>query len=329
MALNGGLRYNLRDLEFKAYYSYLDQNLGLLRSSVVESGTAIVRALGATEPNIIGSFSYDINAPNQVTQHHLGKVEANWRYADDAKLTFRFGSQFNNRKEFDIRRNIDLPIINLDLVTNDFQIDWEHPEWLRLDGLIGVQVFTQNSDNNPGTQTTPFIPNYNTFRVSTFITESLSNRNSSFEFGLRLDHENNNVRGRDNRQQIFRDQYSFTNLTASLGYIRSFTDNSTFRSNLATAWRTPNMAELYSFGQHGFRSSFGLLRYYNDENENGRLRTNRVTSLQASGVSPEKGYKWINEWQAKTKSSIFTVTAYTNYIENFIFDRPFSHHWYH
>ena len=39
-----------------------------------------------------------------------------------------------------------------------------------------------------------------------------------------------------------------------------------FRTNLGSAWRTPNMAELYSFGSHGFKNSFGLLRYYYNEN---------------------------------------------------------------
>jgi iron complex outermembrane receptor protein len=84
------------------------------------------------------------------------------------------------------------------------------------------------------------------------------------------------------------------------------------------------MAELFSFGQHGFKTSFGLLRYYTDETNGGALRTNRVTALEESNVSPEKGYKWINEWRIKQKTNTFTITAYTNYIQNFIFDRPLA-----
>ncbi|MEM9847647.1 MAG: TonB-dependent receptor [Bacteroidota bacterium] len=324
ISVNGGLRYRKNDWNFKAYYSYLGQNLGLLRSSVVSSGTAIVRAINSDTPIIIRDFSYDLNEPNQLAQHHLGKIEADWQYADDAKLTFRLGSQLNQRDEFDVRRNADLPIIDLDLITNELQIDWEHPEWLQLDGLIGVQAFTQNNDNNPGTKATPFIPNYNTFRFSTFVIESLESNRSTFELGVRLDYEYNNVRGREPNQDVFRDAYSFVNFTSSLGYILNFSDDHTFRTNLATAWRTPNMAELFSFGQHGFRTSFGLLRYYTDDNENGALRTNRVTALRESTVAPEKGYKWINEWRTKKQSNTYTLTAYVNYIENFIFNRPIA-----
>jgi iron complex outermembrane receptor protein len=324
-AINGGLGYHLKDLDFKIYYSYLNQNLGLLRSSIADSGTAFVRAINSDKPIIINEFSYDINQPSQLVQHHLGKVEVDWRYTDDAKLTLRIGSQLNKREEYDVRRNAELPIFDLDLITNDFQLDWKHPDWFQLNGLVGLQVFTQNNDNNPGTQTTPFIPNYNTFRFSAFAIESYKKSKNTFELGIRLDHEYNNVRGRETSQNIFRDNYNFTNLTASLGYIRQISNNTTFRTNLGTAWRTPNVAELYSFGQRGFKSSFGLLRYYfSDENEIGKLKTDKVIALEESNVVPEIGYKFINEWRTQKKTNTYTFTAYTHYIQNFIFERPLA-----
>jgi iron complex outermembrane receptor protein len=150
--------------------------------------------------------------------------------------------------------------------------------------------------------------------------ESLKIGLNTVELGLRVDLENNNVRGRETNQDIFQDQYNFTNLTSSIGLVREFSDNSTFRTNIGTAWRAPNMAELYSFGQHGFKTSFGLLRYYT--NKEGKLRTDRVIKIADSQVAPEKGYKWINEWQTKQEKNTYTVTVYSHYIENYIFDRP-------
>ena len=320
--MNGGVRYHLKDWDVKIHYSYLDQNLALLRSSVAHSGTALVNAINASEPAIVLPFSYNINQPYQAIQHHLGKAEINWWYSDDAKLMFRFGKQLNKRDEFDVRRNADRPIIDLDLVTEDYQVEWKHPDWLRLNGLVGVQVFTQNNDNNPGTSTTPFIPNYNTLRYSGFIIENLNQNKNTYEVGFRIDYEYNNVRGRETNQDIFRDNYSFTNLTSSLGYIRQVSDNTTFRTNLGTAWRTPNMAELYSFGQHGFKTSYGLLRYY--FNESDELRTDKVATINESSIEPEKGYKWINEWQKVKKSNTITVTLYSHFIENYVFDRPYA-----
>ncbi|KXX69955.1 TonB-dependent receptor domain-containing protein [Flammeovirga sp. SJP92] len=319
-AFNAGVKYKYNAFDFKLYYSFVDQNLALLRSSIAESGDSFVRAINSDRPLIIKPFSYDINEPNQETQHHLTKAEINWWYSDEERIVFRVGRQLNQRNEYDVRRNSYKPIIDLDLTTSDYQLEWYHKNWLQLNGIMGLQVFTQDNNNNPGTDTTPFIPNYNTLRFSGFVTERFTKDKNTFEVGVRMDYENNNVRGRDISQNVFRDDYSFLNLTTSLGLVRQLSENATFRTNFGTAWRTPNMEELFSFGQHGFKYTYGMLRYY--MNENGDLKTDKVTPLSESGVRPEKGYKWINEWKIKQKTNDFTLTAYTHYIENYVYERP-------
>ncbi|MEO1010152.1 MAG: TonB-dependent receptor [Bacteroidota bacterium] len=314
-----GVLRHIKDWDFTFHYSFVDQNLALLRSSIAGSLEDFNRLINADEPIIVNPFSYDINEPSQTTQHHLAKAEVNWWYANEAKLSLIGGVQFNKRAEFDVRRDADLPIIDLDLLTYDYQLEWEHPNWNGLDGLLGVQYFSQNNDNNPGTNTTPFIPNYNSDRFSAFAIESLVFGKNTLEAGVRFDFESNDVRGRETNQDIFRDNYSFTNFTASFGYIRKFSENSTFRTNLGTAWRTPNVAELFSFGQHGFKTIFGLLRFTDD---NGEPSTDEVVPLNESSVEPERGYKFINELAVNKDGSSHKLTAYSHYIENYIFDRP-------
>ncbi len=314
-----GMRYHLPQWDFKVYYSYVNQDLGLLRSSVADSGDLFARSLSASEPIIIRDFSYTINEPRQNSTHHLGTLAIDW-YSDLGKLKFLISQQINQRDEFDVRRNADLPIIDLDLNTSNARLEWYHPVWNGLEGIIGLQYFYQNNDNNPGTGTTPFIPNYNTNRISLFAIESLEKGKNTFEFGVRLDHEHNSVRGRETNQDIFRNKYSFTNVTASIGLVREISNDWSFRSNLGSAWRTPNMAELYSFGQHGFKLQYGLWRYYS--NDEGELRTDRVLTEDDGITEPEKGYKWINELSYQKDGNSLTLTAYSHYIENFIFDRP-------
>lgn len=318
-AFGFGLLRHVYKWDFKLNYSFVDQNLALLRSSVTNSAASLIRAINGNEPIIIDPFSYDINEPNQTTQHHLAKAEVNWWYTDGAKFTLTAGAQLNKRAEFDIRRVSDSPIIDLDLITYDYQLDWKHPKWHGLDGLVGIQYFSQNSDNNPGTDTTPFIPNYNTERLSAFAIESLTFGKNTIEAGLRFDFETNDVRGRETNQDIFRDNYNFTNFTGSLGYVRQLSKNSTFRSNLGTAWRIPNIEELFSFGQQNFQTNFGLLRHTTVQ---GQLNTNEVTPLDESGVESEKGYKFINEFQTSKNGNTHNLTLYTHYIDNYTFDRP-------
>ena len=316
-----GFRYHLPKWDFKMYYSYIDQELGLLRASVAESGDLFSQSLAAEEPLFIRDFSYTINEPKQRTTHHLAKLEADW-HTELGKFNLLLSQQINRRQEFDVRRSAELPIIDLQLNTTDARLEWFHPALGGLEGNVGIQYFYQNNDNNPGTRTTAFIPNYNTHRFSAYAIESIQRGNNTYEFGLRLDHEYNSARGRELNQDIFRNEFTFTNFTASLGLVRELSEKWQLRSNLGSAWRAPNMAELYSFGQHTFRVQYGLWRYYTDDE--GVLRTDRVLTEQDGAGRSEKGYKWINELNYKNNHERFTITAYTHYIENFIFERPIA-----
>ena len=314
-----GVLKHLKKWDIKLKYSLVNQNLGLLRTAFATSSNAFIDAVNSDRPRIIEPFSYDINDPKQTIQHHLAVAEINWWYSDEAKLTFRGGAQLNKRDEFDVRRNAEAPIIDLDLFTYDYQLEWKHPKWKNLDGLIGAQYFSQNSDNNPGTLTTPFIPNYNINRSSLFVSENLKFGKNALEAGARLDFETNDVRGRETNQDIFRDNYNFTNLTVSLGYVRKLNANSTFRTNIGTAWRTPNVFELFSFGQQGVESIFGLLRFNDD---NGTPSTSEIIPFTESTVEPEKGYKFVNEFETYHNGNSHKLTVYSHFIDNYIFNRP-------
>ena len=323
-SLGMGIQYRTTKIGVKAYYSLIDQNLALLRASFAHSSSAIRKAfsLERPDPAYISPFSYNINEPNQLIQHHLAKGEVKWTYSDHGNLTLRVGKQLNKRQEFDVRRNADKPIIDLNLTTNDMQLEWKHPDKYELDGLIGIQYFYQDNDNNPGTGTTPLIPNYNTGRYSAFAIESKRFGEQIIEAGIRVDFESNNIRGRETSQELFRDEYSFTNITSSIGYVKNFNKSNSFRTNIGTAWRTPNMAELFSYGQHGFKTSYGLLRhYFNEEN---KLKTNKVIALKESDVEPEKGFKFINELKINRKLHAHNIAAYSHYILNFIYERPYG-----
>ncbi|HAA17776.1 MAG TPA: TonB-dependent receptor [Cytophagales bacterium] len=321
LSANVGLRYHLPGWDFKVYYSYVQQELGLLRSSVAESGPLFIRSLAAEEPLFVREFSYQINEPKQTTTHHLANATVDW-YTEVGKLSLLLSQQINHRDEFDVRRNANLPIIDLDLFTTQTLLTWDHTAFHGLEGRIGFQFFYQDNNNNPGTGTTPYIPNYNTYRGSAFVIESLQKNNTTYELGLRVDYEFNSVRGRELNQDLFRNTYDFTNVTGSLGMVHDFSQQLQLRVNVGSAWRAPNMAELYSFGQHRFKTQFGLWRYYADEE--GRLRTDRVLTEEDGTSEYERGYKWINELALNKDGNQLTLTAYANLIDNFIFDRPIA-----
>lgn len=319
-AVNLGIHYHLKSFDIKLYYNYVNLNNGLLRASIFHSGNAISRAFSSDVPLIINPFSYSINEPNQLATHHLAKANINWWYSEDEKISLTFGAQKNERREYDVRRNSQLPIINLELFSYDYLLEWDHNLSDNIGGILGLHYFSQNNDNIFGTQTTPFIPNYNSNRLSFYMVEGYETSKNLFEFGMRYDVENYNVRGRETNQDIFRDENDFSNLTFSFGFERKISDKLSFRSNVGSAWRTPNMAELYSFGSHGFKNSFGLLRHY--FTEDGRIKTDKVLTMDGDHFTSEKSLKLVNEINFVNQKSNLKITLHSNYISNYIFDKP-------
>ncbi|MGF1534098.1 MAG: TonB-dependent receptor [Bernardetiaceae bacterium] len=312
-SLGASLRYQNKPKTtgFRADYSYLSQNLGLLRASVAESADLFVRALAAEQPIIIAPFSYAIGQPNQETRHQLLKLEVDHRNALGQWL-FRVSHQDNQRKEYDVRRNAERPIINLDLQTTDVQAEWQTHHL----GTFGGQYFHQKNRNNPGTGVTPFVPNYTLDRGSLFWTATHDHDRHSYEWGARLDWESTRATGRQPNQDIFRRNYTFANFTAALGWVYRLRPTLTLRQHLGSAWRTPNVAELFSFGQHGFKTVFGLWRH--ETLPDGQLSTDRVLGPNDAPLRPERGYKYT----ATLEQQRFSLTAYANYVEAFVFEKP-------
>ncbi|MGY6742736.1 MAG: TonB-dependent receptor [Cecembia sp.] len=320
-SLYSGAKYRIRDnLVLRGNYSFMRQNLGILRASIGSSGAALIRNFEADRPVIIRDFSYDINEPNQFVTHQLASIKLDWNPSEENYFSFRYAFQSNAREEYDVRRNADLPIIDLNLSTHDIQADWTHQLSENIRGEVGGQVLLQSNGNNPGTSVTPFIPNYESFRASAFWVETLSIRQSEWEFGVRYDYERNSVAGRERTQVPFSDLFTFSNFSAAIGHVNQINEKTTFRTNFGTGWRPPNMAELYSFGQHEARQIFGLLRY--EEDAEGNLRNDRVIPLSESSVQAEQSYKWVNELEIVGQNSRFSTSLYANYIANFIFWRP-------
>jgi iron complex outermembrane receptor protein len=319
-ALQGGVRYSLKNWVFKANYSQVNQTLGILRAAIGSSGPALIRIMEADVPTFIRDFSYDINEPKQTVQHQIISFSTKYFLKNGSNIELKYGKQWNARKEFDVRRNAELPIFDLMLNTDDVQLDWEHSWGANWMGSIGAQYFAQSNVNNPGTNITPFIPNYQTDRISIYALETFQQGRGSWEFGLRYDFETNIISGRDNRQIVFNDRFSFSNLTAGVGHIYHLNDGITLRNNVGTGWRPPNMAELFSFGQHESRTAFGLLRY--EPNEEGQITANRIIPIAESNVNPENSIKYTSELDYTIGNHRLTTTAYVNYILNFIYSRP-------
>ncbi len=317
----GGLRFHPASwLDIEGYYSRFDQTLGILSGSVFGNLDDLQRAIESEVPLFTEPFSYDIDQPKQEVRHDLYKGALRIT-GDKQSLTLQYGYQFNHRQEFGVRRS-DAPNIDLELVTQSLEAHWRHPDWGPLSGKLGFQGQKQANDNLPGTQTVPFIPNYDSWEYGIYLIESLDLGESTLELGLRFDQMEADITGREPDNTIYRNTINYRNVTGTLGLTTPLGEYSSFRTNFGTAWRPPNVAELYRFGQHAFFLEYGLWRYTIDDRFDFISTSEGILDQNDRAVPSEVGYKWINTYSINRQDFRAEMTGYVNYIENYIFTRP-------
>ncbi len=304
-----------------AYFSHFDQELGILRGAVTGNLTDLVNAIEQTPPPLTQPFSYEIENPRQRVRHNMAKVRGQW-FGENQSVEVQYAFQHNRRQEFDVRRGTNnlRPAIDLVLTSHSLDAAWEHPSLYQWEGRFGMQGLVQDNNNLPGTNTTPFIPNFNVNRIGLYLIERRPLGDDWLEGGIRYDYQNLSVRGREQNNDIYRNELIFQNVTATLGLVKQLSDHETLRTNLGTAWRPPNISELYSFGRHQASIEYGLWRYAFQEN--GSISTDDILTQEEHPVFSEVGFKWIGTYESTQENRQTEITAYVNYIQNYIYTKP-------
>ena len=316
-----GARYHLSDLDFNIYYSHFSQELGILRGSVIGNLEDLVAAIESETPFYTTSFSYDINTPKQEVSHDFVKLKGTFN-KNSHTVDLQYGFQINRRQELDVRRgtNNEVPSIDLELQTHSLDLNWKHPEVNSWFGSVGIQGLYQDNNNIPGTNTVPFIPNYNNSRIGAYIIEAKEFGSITFEAGLRYDYQFSSIRGRKPNNDIYRNELNYQNVTATVGIKKDFQNKDIFRSNIGSAWRPPNISELYSFGKHQASIEYGLWRYTTKENN--EASEGDILTEENKPVNSEVGLKWINTYEINRDKFQGEITLYVNYIQDFIYTKP-------
>jgi len=273
---SGSLGYKGKNQGFSFFYSYFNAEIGILRASHISAVSDLIRAINSGEPQYISDFSYDINAPMQELQHHLGKINYYKHFSNDQKLSLQYSFQFNNRLEFDLRRGADRdkPSLDLDLKTHILNADFEGNYSDNLKYKVGISAgFQNNFADTDNTNVRALIPNYDKsdagiYAIGTYILNS----KLSLEAGLRYDFSHIDAqkyylktrwteRGYDaefsdfivsdaGQQWYTNPVFNYNNFSGSLGSKYEFSNNLHWTTNVGVTSRNPNPAELFSDGLH-------------------------------------------------------------------------------
>mgnify|MGYP003639279072 FL=1 len=311
---------------YELYYSYLKNEIAILRSSHIGNVEDLVDGINSQEPIVIDPFSYDINAPRQEVTHQIFKGTFYQRFKNFGKLDIQYDYQNNHRFEFDIRVGDDrnTPAIDLRLQSHTFK------STLKLDSnsentyKVGIMAGLQDNFANPSTGVRRLIPDYEKFDFGFFTLGNFKiNDDFSLDAGIRYDFNRIdakkfyqtsrwNERGYDvdfadiiiqdfGTQLLVNPVFDFHNISISAGIAYSMNDNSSLIFNYGLSNRAPNASELFSDGLHHSAARIEL----------GDLRIQKETSNRISGTYSYKG----------EKASI-NIEGFFNHIQDFIYLEP-------
>lgn len=325
-SFNTSVRIGYKSFEkgFDAYYSFVDNTLGILRASHIGNTNDLVRAINSGEPQYVVDFSHSIDNPKQSIFHHLGKIEAYKRFKEFGKLTLQYDFQINRRKEFDLRRGdrANVPVVDLRLFTTSLQPNLRIDAYENLKLNTGILLRYQQNDAISGTGTNPLIPDYDKYdlgiyAVGTYNLNLFSEMSAGFRYDFSRIEASKRYRVNDwdetyNYDKLFPEfnsgiiessryltnpEFSFHNISASLGYVRHMRNDFEFMFNYGLASRMPNPSELFSEGLHHSAA---------------RIEIGQLT------MEKEIANKFMVSLERKHQDFSFTISPYYKYITNFI-----------
>jgi iron complex outermembrane receptor protein len=269
---------------FKLFYDFNNQKLGLVEDEAIEEITERGRKnniwyeelkthlLSSQNKLYLGKFKLDVNSAYQNTELiHFGEV--------------------------------DVYEIQMKLATLSYEAKLHLPSKENSEYIIGFQGLNQTNTNLNGRET-KLLPDATTNNYSAFILLQYTFfKKLKFQTGVRNDNKSVSTKaiGLPTDTMTYRaalDKY-FGSFSGSFGATYNFSEKLLFRANFATAYRTPNLAELTSNGQHELRYEIG------DHN-----------------LIPENAYETDLSIHFHKDNFTFDLAGFYNIINNYIFISP-------
>lgn len=245
---------------FKKWYNELfastyNTRIGILRGSHVSSLSDLEEAIGRDEPFFTKDyFSYEIQAPRQQVSHNLIKYETKYFTQPYSYFSFKYGWQYDQRNEYDIRRGerSDIPSLSLTLITNAIAASYVHHFHSGITLSSGYQYNYMDNTNDPETGIIPLIPDYISWSNSLYAVLEQDKSKWGYDLGFRLNRRNFNVVSftDDLPREIVRYSNEYSNLAIAGSLRYSWKAGWTAKVNINFAQRSPDINELYSNGLH-------------------------------------------------------------------------------
>jgi iron complex outermembrane recepter protein len=296
--------YRRKGFGIDLFYSRFETKIGIFSGSHIGSVTDLLNVISKGEPFVQSGFSYAINRPNQNVNHNLYKAEAHYHFNDGNRIQWTIAEQLNNRNEYDLHRprndsiaGLNHPELTFKLSTLTNDLVWDHkPIAGKIAGQVGLSTLYQYNLMTGR----PLIPNFNQFNIGLFWIERYVKNKWELEAGARYDFRTLITHRLVSRQLVSSD-FTFSNFSGTLGASRNLSEKLSVRLNAGTAWRAPNVSELFSDGVH-----HGAAAYEKGD----------------STLHPEKAFNSIGSIRYASSKLTVELGGYYNYIADYIYLKP-------
>lgn len=279
--------------------SSFHQKLGLPEFGIDSLGRFVREPEDAADPaEVLDPSLYKTRkllTPFQDIRHYKATLN-NYFILPGGKLKAILAYQQNQRRE--LEDSYTDPNLFFDLKTYSYDLKYYFNEKNGWEPTIGLSGNFQNNKNKAAEL---LIPDYDSHELGLFAYVKKSWDKSTFNIGARYDYRNINaiqMVDSDGDSKFSNFSNNFSNVSGAAGFTHEINNNLTFKANLGSAFRAPNIAELSADGVHE-----GTSRY---EIGNPDLKPERSIYADAS-----------LEYQTEHVNAF--VNVYNNYINNYIY----------
>jgi iron complex outermembrane recepter protein len=294
--------------QIEVFYSQFNTDIGIFSGAHIGNLSDLEKAMNKDLSAENNYFSYTLDRPLQHIEHELFKTKFNINLSNHSNIDVVYARQYNLRYEYDKHKprgssssNENNPELQLEITTHTLDVALNHKLSTSTKGVLGVNMMTQGNTY----QGRYFIPNFRNYQAGMYFIERLVKEKYEIETGVRYDYRQMNVfkyEKVNSEWVIVTPELTYHNVSGTIGGILKMSKSTNISYHFGTAWRPPNVNELYTFGVHHGAASFEK----GDENLQVEKAYNNMLSFN---------------FQKNEKISI-ELTAYSNYIQNYIYLKP-------
>ncbi len=219
----------------------------------------------------------------------------NTLFLNNYKVDVNLSYQMNNRRLQTEESNPAFEMVNMDLNTLSFEVKTYLPSSKKSDYIIGIQGAYKKNRNNKAPN--HVIPDANVNDYSVFgLTQHHFIDKLETQIGLRYDYRSIDTYQETDKPALNK---NYSNISISAGATYDANDHILLRANFASAYRTPNIAELTQNGVHETR--------YEQGNADLKSQRNYETDISA---------------HYHTKFLMFDIAGFYNSITQYIYLAP-------